>query len=272
MLEETVLGFRKKTFWRMKKATGIYLDGSFGVGKTHLLAASFHQCNTAKAYLSFTDLMALISFHGAEAVFAEFKQYQLICIDEFELDDPANTMKASNFIRAMFAEGNSIITTSNTVPHELGKGRFGFKNFENEIGLIAENFNVTQIDGPDYRAAAQGDYFELHHEVDGIRADQTRTFEDLKTLLEKLPLVKYAEFASNLEHLHITGIEAFKLQDHALRFTHLIDKIYDQNKRVSLHFLEGKACPLFVDEFLHGSYQKKYKRCLSRLHELTRQS
>jgi cell division protein ZapE len=34
----------------------LYLDGRFGVGKTHLLAAAHHAADVAKAYLSFQEL------------------------------------------------------------------------------------------------------------------------------------------------------------------------------------------------------------------------
>jgi cell division protein ZapE len=271
-VKETLIQLLKSVkpnaFFRRNKSHGYYLDGSFGVGKTHLLTAVFHELNVSKAYLSFTDLMARISYHGMAQVIESFIPIQFILIDEFELDDPANTMKASNFIREMFALKKSIITTSNTLPNELGKGRFGFKNFESEIGFIAEKFTVLRLDGPDYRSSGD-DYFELVDSPQPLKEQKEISFDSLKAQIEKIPLVNYSEFAQSLDSYLISEITAFKLQDHALRFTHLIDKIYDLNISIGLHFLNPKNKEIFIDEFLNGAFQKKYKRCLSRLHELS---
>ena len=144
--------FIKKYFLRRRSdIRGLYLDGKFGIGKTHLLAAIYQEFQGTKAYLSFSDLMHYISFKGLESVVIEFKKRNLICIDEFELDDPGNTMKAGNFIRLLLKHDVFFVTTSNTVPGELGKNRFSAKSFENEIGSIAAIFKNIKIDGKDYR-------------------------------------------------------------------------------------------------------------------------
>ena len=44
--------------WRgRQRGSGMYLDGGFGVGKTHLLAALWHEAPFPKAYLSFDELV-----------------------------------------------------------------------------------------------------------------------------------------------------------------------------------------------------------------------
>lgn len=81
--------------WRkMPEGKGLYLDGGYGVGKTHLLAAAYAACRIdvqRKAYLSFSDLVHAIGLLGVEAFQGKIKGYRLYCIDEFELDDPGNT-------------------------------------------------------------------------------------------------------------------------------------------------------------------------------------
>ena len=47
-----------------------YLDGGYGVGKTHLLAAAWHEAPTPKAYLTFAELAGLIGFLGMEQAIA----------------------------------------------------------------------------------------------------------------------------------------------------------------------------------------------------------
>src|SRR5690606_38437170 len=46
------------------RGTGIYLDGGFGVGKTHLLAALWHATPPPRAYLTFDELMYFIGLVG----------------------------------------------------------------------------------------------------------------------------------------------------------------------------------------------------------------
>jgi len=86
------------------------------------------------------------------AAIEAFKPYRLICIDEFELDDPGNTMLAKTFIRGVTEAGIArIVTTSNTLPNELGQGRFAAEDFKREIGIIAASFESIRIEGQDYR-------------------------------------------------------------------------------------------------------------------------
>ena len=64
-------------------AQGIYLDGGFGVGKTHLLASLWHAVPGPKAFgtfVEYTNLVGALTFrHTVEAL----KDYKLVCIDEF---------------------------------------------------------------------------------------------------------------------------------------------------------------------------------------------
>src|SRR5690606_196699 len=56
-------------WWRRGRSNpkpGIYLDGGFGVGKTHLLAATWHATGARAAYLSFDELMYFIGIVGLD--------------------------------------------------------------------------------------------------------------------------------------------------------------------------------------------------------------
>ena len=101
-----------------KKATsqplGLYLDGGFGVGKTHLLAAAWHIAKGRKYFGTFIEYTALVGALGfAEAVMA-LRGADFIAIDEFELDDPGDTMLVSRLLSELSARGVSIVATSNT--------------------------------------------------------------------------------------------------------------------------------------------------------------
>ncbi|MFI5264820.1 MAG: AFG1/ZapE family ATPase, partial [Candidatus Kapaibacterium sp.] len=58
-------------FWGQKpsEGKGMYLDGGFGIGKTHLLASAFHSYPGPKAYLSFQELMFLVGLQSLRGVF-----------------------------------------------------------------------------------------------------------------------------------------------------------------------------------------------------------
>ena len=259
---------------------GMYLDGGYGVGKTHLLAASYHATSGLKAYLSFQELAYVIGAMGMAASVEAFKKYTLVCVDEFELDDVGNTMLAKTFITNVTQGDSHIITTSNTLPSDLGMGRFAAESFRREIGQIAAAFKVLRIEGEDYRHRNfQADAllqdlmtpeklraaFEAYRPASGAKL--YATFADLTAHLDRLHPINYQRLLAPLGGVFIEGLSPMEDQDIALRFVHLIDKLYDQG----IHFSASATCELadiFKPEYRDKGYAKKYRRCLSRLDEL----
>ena len=103
----------------------------------------------------------------------------------------------------------------------------------------------------------------------GEGRENTVSFDEINKVLRELPQLFYTEYAKKNSNWHLSEMKEFVLQDNALRFTHFIDKVYDSNISLKLSF-KTDDFNLFPNEYLNGSYQKKYKRCLSRLHELTK--
>jgi cell division protein ZapE len=265
---------------------GLYLDGGFGVGKTHLLAAAYHAAPPPKSYLSFAELAYTIISLGLAATLTAFRAQRLLCIDEFELDDVANTRLAASFLRGLreARSGIAVLTTSNKVPTDLGAGRFAADDFRREIGEIAVAFETVHIAGDDYRHRPRG---EDSAPVEQLTAEALRaaferyvparggkllvTAPALLARLTTLHPIRYARLVAPLEALFVEGLEPFDDQDEALRFVHLVDKLYDQQVRLAL----SAGCPLpdlFLPEYRDKGYRKKYQRCLSRLHELLAES
>ena len=77
--------------------------------------------------------------------------YVVVCIDEFELDDPGNTTLVSRLLSQLVERGVSVAATSNTLPEQLGEGRFAAQDFLREINTLAQIFTTVRIEGPDYR-------------------------------------------------------------------------------------------------------------------------
>ena len=127
---------------------GVYLDGGFGVGKTHLLAALYHAMPARRKYFgSFIEYTALVGALGYKNTVELFRGADLLCIDEFELDDPGDTMVMTRLLGELVASGTRLAATSNTPPNALGEGRFAAQDFLREIHAMAASFETIRIDG-----------------------------------------------------------------------------------------------------------------------------
>jgi cell division protein ZapE len=262
----------------------IYLDGGYGVGKTHLLAATYHAVADERLYLSFGELAYTISRLGLEATLEAMGTTRLLCIDEFELDDVAQTRMAAMFLRRLQERRGrpvSIVTTSNTLPSDLGRGRFAAEAFQRDIGEMAARFEVLTIDGEDYR---HRHWDELATSSVDDEATLRRAFAEdpspncarvmldwpaLARELEVVHPVHYAQIASQLEAIYVEDLQRIDHQAVALRLVHFVDKLYDQEVRLRVSTRAGLPLgEIFSSAYRHGGYEKKYRRCLSRLHEL----
>jgi cell division protein ZapE len=241
---------------------GRYLDGGFGVGKTHLLAALWHAAPPPKAYLTFEELTAVIGFMGMADAVSLFAGYRLLCVDEFELDDVANTLMAVTFLRSI-VPATKIAATSNALPDKLGEGRFSAEEFRREIAAIAAHFEVVRIDGDDYRARTRAtadpgpSLVELAGEVSRDRLDE------LLAHLRVIHPVQFGALLAGLDGVTIEGLHPIGNQGDALLFVQLVDELYDAEVAFS-----ATGCPvgeLFPATYRHGGYRKKYGRAESRL-------
>jgi cell division protein ZapE len=273
-------GLPRKGFGLFKKpetGSSLYLDGGFGVGKTHLLAATWFESQLEKVFLSFAELVYTIGALGMEKAVKAFSSYKLICLDEFELDDVGNTLIVAMFFGRLIPNGTRVVTTSNTLPNQLGEGRFNADDFKREIQSIAARFESLRVDGPDYRhreglsAPHPLNNTQLEAQFQaftGIKAIES--FSDLNAHLEKLHPIRYVGLLEGVEAVFVTELKPIKKQDDALRFVHFVDKLYDREIRFAASGCE--IFDLFLESYKHGGYAKKYARCVSRLGELLRDS
>lgn len=267
----------RSMFGRRGRGGGVYLDGGFGVGKTHLLAAMWHAAPYPKAYLSFDELVYAIGLLGVAGVRAVFAKHRLVAIDEWELDDPGNLKMAIAFLRGALQDGIQVVTTSNTIPDELGRGRFSQKDFAAEIEELSTAFEVLTITGDDYRhrhfAARPGrELFLSASEVEQrARAAGPNVlclpFAELVRSLEQTHPIRYAALVDTLDGLFVQNLQGMNRLPDALRWVHFVDKLYDG----AVPFTASASVPLaalFPPDFLEGAYGKKFSRCLSRMEEL----
>ncbi len=261
--------WRRLPFQREAKA-GLYLDGGFGVGKTHLLAASFNAAPGRRRYLSFSDAISLVVLKSASPA-AELIAADLVCVDEFELDDPANTRLADLLLVELVERGCRIVTTSNTVPGELGVGRVFVDQFRDQLARIATTFADVHVPGRDWRRRELREVdtdpprwsAAIAPSNDAVSVDAAA----LHRLLLDVPVVNLRRLALRLPALTILDLAPFTDQLAALRFVHLVDRLYDAGCALSVR-CAAPLTGLFPDEHCMPAFAKKYRRCLSRLIEM----
>ncbi|WP_207456700.1 cell division protein ZapE [Desertivibrio insolitus] len=253
---------------------GIYLDGGFGVGKTHLLAALFHLAPGRKYFGTFIEYTALIGALGYPSALSLLSGATLVAIDEFELDDPGDTMLMSRFLGELVASGTRIAATSNTPPNALGEGRFAAADFLREIHALAGRFDTLRIDGLDYRRrdseghATVTDDAELASRV--AEAGSAVTLDDFSSLVAHLGSVhpsRYVKLVEDLDAIGLRDVVTLHNQADALRLVAFVDRLYDARVRI---FASGTPLDhVFADDMMSGGYRKKYLRAISRLVALT---
>ncbi|OMH29364.1 cell division protein ZapE [Tersicoccus phoenicis] len=262
-----------------ERRPGIYLDGGFGVGKTHLLASLWHAVDGPKAFGTFVEYTNLVGAMSFRRAVDELRGYRLVCIDEFELDDPGDTVMMSRLMRELSDAGVKLAATSNTLPGALGEGRFAAVDFKREIQVLADQFDVVRIDGEDYRhrglpAAPEPVTDDAVAAAADAAAQRGRTvaLDDVETLVEHLSRVhpsRYRRLIDGVDVVAWRGVRTITRQDQALRFVVLADRLYDRDVPI---IASGEPLDrLFSEEMMAGGYMKKYFRAVSRLTALTRE-
>ena len=254
---------------------GLYLDGGFGVGKTHLLASIYRRLpdSNPRAFATFGELTQLAGVFGFVECIDLLADYTAVCIDEFELDDPGNTTLISRLLSQLVQRGVSIAATSNTLPEQLGEGRFAAQDFLREINTLASIFTTVRIDGPDYRHRGLPPAPEPLTDAEvRIRAAQLpgATIDDFDALCAHLSTMhpsRYLTLIEGISAVHITGVRELDDQGVALRLVALTDRLYDAG--IPVVSSGAKLDTIFSEEMLTGGYRKKYLRATSRLMALS---
>jgi len=255
---------------------GVYLDGGFGVGKTHLLAALWHVAPRPKAFGTFVELTHVVGALGFQDTVDALSGHRLLCIDEFELDDPGDTVLLSTLLSRLGEAGVRLAATSNTLPSRLGEGRFAADDFLREIQGLAAHFDVVRVDGEDYRHRGLPDApvpYENSAVTESAEAVPGATLDDFDELCAHLGTVhpsRYGPLLDGVAAVHLRGVRTVTDQATALRLVVLADRLYDRD--VPVVASGAPVDELFDDDMLRGGYRKKYFRAVSRLVALARES
>lgn len=142
---------------------GLYFWGGVGRGKTWLIDSFFNTLpfpekrrihfhpfmqevhQQLKTLPRTPDPLPIIAKQMAQ-------QYQLLCIDEFHVQDITDAMLLAGLLEALFSYGVTLVTTSNTSPDDLYKNGLQRERFLPAIESIKQNTIIFKLNNTtDYR-------------------------------------------------------------------------------------------------------------------------
>ncbi len=271
-------GWFRRSAARPAGPGGVYLDGGYGVGKTHLLASLWHAAPVpagCKAFGTFVELTHLVGALGFQQTVGALGGHRLLCIDEFELDDPGDTVLVSTLLSRLAEAGVRLAATSNTLPGRLGEGRFAAADFMREIQGLSARFRPVRVDGEDYRHRGLPPALDPYDDAvveETARRVPGASLDDFGALRDHLARVhpsRYGALCDGVTAVCLRGVAPVADQAAALRLVVLADRLYDREVPVVASGVPFDA--VFDEEMLRGGYRKKYFRAVSRLTALARE-
>ena len=273
---------------------GLYLVGPAGTGKTHLMAAAFHELMPAVpcAFLHSSRLFRAAAHPEplAQRLAAQSpagSPLRALMLDEVELDDAANEARLAHFLRALTERGVALLATSNARPDEFLSrhvtGGGAHRRFLSEA--LAGRCETVLVRGADQRqhmaGERRGTLFVGPPEA--ARSALQDAYDDATAPKRWLPFARLRRTATNTAHprlleqllepnrLFIADV-ALEGTDDALRLLRLVDDLYTAPDAPAL-FFSASAPPeeWFTPEAEHGlqaGIAEKFTRTVSRLREL----
>ncbi|MEZ5471878.1 MAG: cell division protein ZapE [Marinicella sp.] len=293
---------------------GIYIYGSVGRGKTHLMDLFFDSLpnHVGKQRQHYHEFMLWLHHElrrlpnqsdPLEFIFKQLaKQTQILCLDEFLVNDIANAMLLAGMLEAFSRYGIALVTTSNVQPNNLYKDGLQRAKFLPAIDWINNHMQVMHLDGQqDYRQNDEQDhedwYFPINassqfhlddcfkqlagnqqvsnsswtvndRQVAVIKSTKKVLWCDFSELCQKARNASdYIKIAKQIDTIVISKIpQMSKDQDNeARRFITLIDVLYEAEVKI----IAQAACHYKM--IYQGQKLKfEFERAASRLSELLR--
>ncbi|MEI6745857.1 MAG: cell division protein ZapE [Methylococcaceae bacterium] len=276
----------KRWQWKSSPVTmwhGLYLFGEVGRGKSMLMTWFYEACELLKKrrvhfHVFMLEVHLFIHHHpnqNALPLLAKEvrKTTQLLCFDEFFINDIADAMLLSGLFNALFKQGVIIVITSNCHPDKLYPNGLQRASLLPFIDLLHEKTAIIQLNGEqDYRLTKSPDaairyFFPLnsHTEIAISKCNAEATFSFVELCGKPKGARDYLTLAAQIDTLvltHIPQLTAEK-QNEARRFITLIDVLYDYKV-----MLICSAEVAIDDLYLNGKNKTDFERTRSRLIEM----
>ncbi|HET6567559.1 MAG TPA: AFG1/ZapE family ATPase [Rhodothermales bacterium] len=268
------------------KWKGLYLVGPVGTGKTHLLAAMYHalEPEISCAFMHSSDLFR-ITEHPDTFARTLARRYDVLCLDEVELDDPANEARLIYILKNLEKLGVTLLATSNVEPerflsNETGNDRF--RRFLNEE--FRRHYKVVFVGGDDFRRRLSKPGHAWIGSSQSARAAMQAAFDSDSRGKHWLAFDAFRDASTSTEHRklvrRLAEYDALYLADviignpdDALRLLRVVDDLYRIPSPPVLYFTSEHAPDCwFRASDLRGAVNKgvaeKFERTTSRLYAL----
>jgi len=295
---------------KRKPVSGLYLWGGVGRGKTWLMDLFFDSLpGKEKQRIHFHRFMARVhadlkSMPSARdplpAIAREWaRQHRVLCFDEFFVSDIADAMLLGGLLQALFAEGVTLIATSNVAPDDLYTNGLQRAKFLPAIDSLKKHCLSLHVDGDqDFRLRilqrsetflqplnthaesslseafermAPGCLLDAKLDINGRTFSARRRSDGIiwfsfSELCEKARgTTDYIEIARAFNTVLLSNVPAMDETnaDATRRFINLIDEFYDRNVKM----LISAATP--INELYTGKRMAfEFQRTASRLTEM----
>jgi cell division protein ZapE len=266
---------------------GIYLVGPAGTGKTHLLAATYNAL-TPEVACAFLHSSTLFRQTEPPERFGHrlADRYAVCCLDEVEIDDPANEMRLAGVMKTLAERGVPLLATSNVEPEQYLSNQLGGGRLQRFLRTeVREQYRVVGVGGDDYRRTRDVERAghgwvgpseptrramrEAQAEVAG--ASRWWSFADLRRATTETAHTDLVADLTTLDHLFVEEI-AIANTDDAFRLLRLVDALYLHADAPTLYFTaEQPPGDWFAPDQHAGiarAVAEKFDRTVSRLHAL----
>lgn len=182
----------KKKWWSRSKpaaAQGLYIYGSVGRGKTHLMDLFYDSLpeSVPKRRQHYHDFMQWVHSRLREVDGVSnpidhigqqlAKDIKLLCLDEFLVNDIANAMLLAGLLKTMHQNRITLVTTSNVKPDDLYKGGLQRAKFLPAIDWINQHMAVLRLDGKqDYRYQGSHNHEHWYFPLNDSSSQRLATF------------------------------------------------------------------------------------------------
>ncbi len=265
---------------------GLYFVGPVGTGKTHLLAALYHALHP-DVPCGFMHSSTLYRTTEPPQAFADrlADRFEVLCLDEVEIDDPANEMRLVQLLRRLDARNVAIFATSNVAPTRFISTRMGPNRFKRFLSTeFEQRYRIVVVRGDDYRRQSQSTppagrgwigppeqtrpVLRAAYQQDE-QAAKWWSFDAFREASRTTAHPRLIDAINRHESLYLADV-ALRNTDDALRLLRVIDDLYTAPEAPALYFTATTPPSAWFEASagIAGDIAEKFQRTVSRIHAL----